>query len=217
MRKETIGDCTLYCGDCREILPEIRGVDAVITDPPYGIGCSGEFKSMAVNHKSIWRDARPRGYPDKEWDKTIFKEIDVLLNVGRKQIIFGGNYYRLPLTGGWLVWDKKVAMPTLSKCELAWTSFLRHTEILHYLWSGFRKEHPEERFHPTQKPEAVMRWCVSFLGEAEQVVLDPFMGSGTTGVACVNSGRRFIGVELNEGYFEIACRRVETAYQQEQR
>ena len=98
-------------------------------------------------------------------------------------------------------------MPTLSKCELAWVSFMEHTEIKHYLWAGFRKERSEERYHTTQKPLDIMRWCLQFLPEA-QIILDPFAGSGTTLVAAKQEGKKFIGIEISEKYCKIARDRL---------
>ena len=221
-RIEHIGDATLYLGDCLEILPTLGKVDAVVTDPPYGIGFDHENVSMSCGMRkdgsqrkyNAWAGARPKGYEAKDWDVKPDQSIfDAIFSASSDQIIWGGNYFGLPATGGWLVWDKMVTMTTLSKCEVAWTSCLGHIEIIHYLWAGFRKEKPEDRFHPTQKPAEVMQWCLGFLPGAE-TILDPFMGSGTTGVACANLGRHFIGIEIEEKYFDIACRRIELAYQQ---
>jgi site-specific DNA-methyltransferase (adenine-specific)/modification methylase len=212
MRKEVIGNCELYRGDCLDILPSLGVVDAVITDPPYGIGCDKEFVSMMQNKKACFKGAS--GYIKAEWDNKPIdkKHIDMMFAVSKNQIIFGGTYFDVPKTGGYLVWDKKVAMPTLSKCEFAWTSFLKHSEIFHHRWSGcFRdSEVGVKRVHPTQKPVALMKWCISLLRDAE-AILDPFMGSGTTGVACVETGRKFIGIEINEAYFDFACKRIADA------
>ena len=122
MRVEHIGDATLYLGDCVDVLPTLDKVDAVVTDPPYGIGWDKEKPAMSAGirkdgtkRKSMWRDQRPKGYSEKSWDKKISPEIfDLIFEVSKDQIIFGGNYYNLPPTGGWLIWDKEVVMPTLS-------------------------------------------------------------------------------------------------------
>jgi len=223
VRVEHIGDATLYLGDCLEVLPTLGKVDAVVTDPPYGIGWDHEHVGLSTGirvdgtrrYDASWKNkGNTEKYIKGQWDKKIAPEIfDLIFSVSKDQIIFGGNYYDLPQTGGWLVWDKEVLMPTLSKCEMAWTSMLQHTEIIHYLWSGYRKAEPTDREHPTQKPIAVMQWCLGFLPDAE-TILDPFMGSGTTGVACANLGRKFIGIEIEPKYFDIACKRIEIAYQQ---
>ena len=191
--------------------------DLVLTDPPYGINFDTEKESMSAmlrkdgTQRSCekWSNPTPKYYPKGDWDKkTPDKEyFDELIRVSQKQIIWGGNYFDLPKTGGWLVWDKGVVMPTLSKCELSWTSFLGHVEIIRYLWAGFRKEQPEERYHTTQKPVRVMDWCLS-LCECE-TVLDPFLGSGTTAVACERMGRNCVGIEISEEYCKIARKRVQ--------
>ncbi|MCK9569968.1 site-specific DNA-methyltransferase [Candidatus Pacearchaeota archaeon] len=221
-KRVEIGDAVLYLGDCLEILPTLGKVDAVITDPPYGIGVDHENVSMSCGMRKdgsqrkykAWAGARPKGYEAKDWDVKPDQSIfDAIFSASSDQIIWGGNYFGFPATGGWLVWDKMVTMTTLSKCEIAWTSFLGHIEIMHYLWAGFRKDKPEERFHPTQKPAEVMQWCIGFMPDAK-FILDPFMGSGTTGVACANLGRRFIGIEIEERYFDIACKRIKDAYAQ---
>jgi site-specific DNA-methyltransferase (adenine-specific)/modification methylase len=218
---ETIGNCELYLGDCLDILPALGTVDAVVTDPPYGIGCDKEFASMAQRGNKKWKNARITGYIPQDWDKAPIdkKYIDAMFKVSKNQIIFGGTYFDLPKTGGYLVWYKKVTMPTLSKCELAWTSFLKHSEFFQHAWAGFKRDSEVNirRLHPTQKPIALMKWCISLLPNGKnEIILDSFMGSGTTGVACVETGRNFIGIEINEKYFDIACKRIEKANQQEQ-
>jgi site-specific DNA-methyltransferase (adenine-specific)/modification methylase len=215
-----IGDATLYLGDCLDILPTIGPVDAVVTDPPYGIGFDRENLSMSCGMRvdgsqrkyNKWQRPMPKGYETKEWDTAPNRStFETIRKASRHQIIWGGNYFDLPITGGWLVWDKMVTMTSLSKCELAWTSCLGHIEIMRYLWAGFRKEKPEDRYHPTQKPVEIMQWCIGF---TEGTILDPFMGSGTTGVACARLGRKFIGIEIEPKYFDIACERISREYAQ---
>jgi site-specific DNA-methyltransferase (adenine-specific) len=204
-----IGDCVLYRGDCREILPTLGKVDAVVTDPPYGIsyvhGAEKRRHASLHNGKPIVGDDRP-------FDPAPFLAFPAVL--------FGANHFaaRLPAGGRWLVWDKRdgVGFNDQSDIEIAWCSGERRADrIFSHLWSGFSKasERGERRAHPTQKPVSVMRWCLGFLPDA-RTVLDPFMGSGTTGVACVREGRAFIGIEIDEGYFEIACKRIRDAYAQ---
>jgi DNA modification methylase len=211
----------LILGDCLQEMKKIpdKSIDLVLTDPPYGIGFDRENLSMSCGMRkdgsqrvyNKWTNPRAKGYETKNWDikptQDVFNEI---FRISKNQIIWGGNYFSLPATGGWLVWDKMVTMTSLSKCELAWTSFLGHIEIFHYLWAGFRKQKPEERYHPTQKPKEVMNWCIRFLPDI-QTILDPFMGSGTTGVACKELHRNFIGIEIEPKYFEIAKRRIDQA------
>jgi site-specific DNA-methyltransferase (adenine-specific)/modification methylase len=216
-RVETIGNATLYLCDCRDILQTLGKVDAVVTDPPYGIGeAAGKAKKRTCD-KTRWRNAKPSDYGDSDWDD---KPIDAtLIEAMRKkanwQIIFGGNYYSLPPTKCWLVWDKENGDTDFADCELAWTNIDKAVRRIRYLWNGFARANGEPRGdHPTQKPIGVMKWAIGHLPEPNQTILDPFMGSGTTGVAAVQMGRKFIGIEREERYFEIACKRIEQAQRQ---
>ena len=211
MDRVEIGDAVLYCGDCLEILPTLPKVDAVVTDPPYGIGES--------NEKNLSRGglARPTDYGAFNWDaEPISGELmDAVRAAGKWQIIFGGNYYQCPPASCWLVWDKENGENDFADCELAWTNLPKAVRRIRYMWNGMLRANKEKRGdHPTQKPVGVMSWCVGQLPEPSQTILDPFMGSGTTGVACANLGRKFIGIEIEPKYFDIACRRIENAYRQ---
>lgn len=202
MRKETIGDCTLYLGDCRDILPTLVPVDAVVTDPPYGIASTWKGGS---GHG--WGKATAEGSLRNEWDDEAPSAdlFDLLRSMSREQIIWGGNYFPLPPSRCWLVWNKPERNFTLAEAELAWTN---RDSVVRVIDSP-RSE--PGRLHPTQKPVAVMMWSVD---KTKGTVLDPFMGSGTTGVACANLGRSFIGIEREPSYFEIALRRIAQAYKQ---
>ena len=210
-RVEQIGDCTLYLGDCREILPTLAKVDAVVTDPPYGIG------EAAGRNASRGKLAVAKDYGTSSWDdKPIDDElIQVVRSSGRWNIIFGGNYYMLPPTSCWLVWDKINGDNDFADCELAWTNLPKAVRRIRYMWNGMLRANGEPRGdHPTQKPVGVMKWCIGHIPTDSNTILDPFMGSGTTGVACVNLGRRFIGIEIEPKYFDIACKRIEEATRQ---
>jgi DNA modification methylase len=207
MRKEVIGDCTLFLGDCIEIMPAIGKVGAVLTDPPYGIGA--DKAASKKKGKWGWTD-----FGDSDWDKSRPEKqvFDLMLAIAPEHIIWGGNYFTdfLPLRMRWLVWDKGQRDFSLADFEMAWTSQDKAARAFDYprvlaLQDG--------KQHPTQKPVELMRWCVRFLKDTA-TILDPFMGSGTTGVACVKLGRKFIGIEIDEGYFDIACRRIREAYAQ---
>ena len=199
-RIETIGDATLYLGDCMDILPTLPKVDAVITDPPYGLGkrmqggtwgAKTEFKEMV-----IWDNSPPE-----------IKNLIQLINVAEICVFWGGNYYGLPPSRCWLVWDKQNAVPTMADCEIAWTSLDANTK---------RFSHPVGRIlngHPSEKPLQLMKWTIETV-KANGVILDPFMGSGTTGVAAIQMGRKFIGIEREPKYFDIACKRIEQAVAQ---
>ena len=190
---------TLYCGDCLEILPELSGIDAVVTDPPYGIGQDGGRGHRKTSHAKIqekkeWDSCRP--------DRQVF---DMLLSTAPHQIIWGGNYFAdfLPPRMGWLYWQKLIG-GDFSDGELAWTS--RHGALKEFT---YRKTN-REMLHPTQKPLELMVWCLSFF-ESAQTIADPFMGSGTTGVACVKAAKRFVGIERERTYFDIAVKRIDAA------
>ncbi len=195
-----IGDATLYCGDCMDILPTLGKVDAVITDPPYGI--SANKQTLGKGKKEFDRGA--------DWDDSA-PDLELCIAAARVTCFWGGNYFsnQLPVTNDWLIWHKKNDGRSFSECELAWTNFGKQTRHLSHHWSG------EEKNHPTQKPLAVMLWCIEQAGEVD-TILDPFMGSGTTGVAAIQLGHRFIGIEREPKYFDIACKRIEQAYAQGQ-
>ncbi len=200
-RIETIGDATLILGDAREVLPTLGKVDAVVTDPPYGIGYTGNGGKGWVNRDAEWDNERPAS--------DLF---DAILTASRDQIIWGGNYFTdiLPPTMQWLVWDKGQRDFSLADCEFAWSSQRKAARIFDYARGKALQDGKE---HPTQKPVELMKWCLGFVPQAK-TILDPFMGSGTTGVACANLGRAFIGIEREPSYFDIACRRIEAAYRQ---
>jgi site-specific DNA-methyltransferase (adenine-specific) len=192
MRAEHIGNATLYLGHCMDILPTLPKVDAVITDPPYGLG-------SRLNGGS-WGNT-------PGWDDETALDIDALRNLGDVQVIWGGNYYPLPPSRGWLSWFKPDAPPSMANFELAWTNADRNARQFS---QSIAATNAERVGHPTQKPLALMKWCIEQAGNP-QTILDPFMGSGTTGVAAVQMGRKFIGIEREPKYFDIACKRIEDA------
>lgn len=199
-----IGDCTLYNADCLELLPLLGKVDAVVTDPPYGLG---DWNNRGTNALRPFDSEFTQA-----WDKPITRaHIEAIFNASKKQILWGGNYYSdlLPRTKQMLVWNKQIRGMHFNDCELAWCSGWREASRV-FDYSPSRME-PKQ--HQTQKPLALMEWCLGFISDAE-TILDPFMGSGTTGVACVKLGRKFIGIEIDKGYFDIACQRIEDAYKQ---
>lgn len=210
MTKQTIGDCTLYFGDCVDFVNQMPKDAALVTDPPYGIGENS--KKVASRGTKV---AKAKDYGDFDWDQSAPQDlVDMFRSMTKSHIIWGGNYFNLPPTSCYLVWDKQSGTTDFADCELAYTNMKKAVRIFRWLWSGYRRRGNEEREHPTQKPLELMKWCIDFLPDSE-IIIDPFMGSGTTGVACALRGRSFIGVERDKRYFEIACRRIEQAYQQQ--
>ena len=214
MKIERIGDCTLYLADCMDVLPTLDGVDAVVTDPPYGINLNTNNSRFSGGSEA---SKKKRG-TGKKYEKKIigdnkdFDPSEILL--GNRQIIFGWNNFanKLP-KGSCLIWVKRN--------DAAFGTFLSDAEIA-YMSGGcgvycFRDLSnagiTKDRKHPTQKPVSLMRWCLTHILDS-QTILDPFMGSGTTGVACVKEGRRFIGIEKDPEYFDIAVKRIGDAYKQ---
>lgn len=211
MREEIIGDCRLILGDCLEILPTLGKVDAVVTDPPYGIGYVHSGKGGKLARSTEFGGVKIVG-DDKPFDPTPFLGFPTV-------VLFGANHFseKLPSSSNWLIWDKRdgVCSNDQADCEIAWTNRGGPARLIRHLWNGMLKdsERGVSRVHPTQKPIAVMEWVIKQVGMPE-TILDPFMGSGTTGVACAKLGRKFIGIELEPKYFDIACRRIEEAYKQ---
>lgn len=204
MRIETIGDCTLYCGDANEIVPTLGKVDAVLTDPPYGIGADKAGAHSSIRDNGAWLSM---GWDNRRPSAETFEAV---LNAAPHCFIWGGNYFAdlLPASSGWLCWRKPQAETgfSLADIELCWSNlpFAARCRTIP------RRDGNE---HPTQKPVALMEWCLSFVPAAE-TILDCFAGVGTTGVACARLGRRFIGIEIEPHYFDIAVRRIEAAYKQ---
>jgi len=199
----------IHQGDCLTFLREMGGgsVDAIITDPPYGIGESSVKNSTRSKMVSV------KNYGNYSWDKKLEKVyIDEMLRVGRQQVIFGGNYYAdwLPASSSWVVWDK-LNSGDFADCELAWTSHKKAIRKFTYMWNGCFKQHPEERFHPTQKPLELMKWIVLNYTKPGDWILDPFAGSFTTGVACMLTGRNFIGIERDVNMIQIGEKRIKDA------
>lgn len=191
-------------GDCSATLPTLPVVDAMVSDPPYGIG-EAAGKNASRGDMAVARD-----YGDDEWDNAppSTELLDLCRSRGRTQVLFGGNYFRLPPARCWLVWDK-LNTGDFADCELAWTNLDRAVRRLAYRWNGMLRENNEERGqHPTQKPVGVMLWVLGLATKLDDVVLDPFCGSGTTGVACLRLGRRFIGIEREPKYAAVARERL---------
>lgn len=182
---------------------------SILTDPPYGIGIDGQKESIK-GKKSDRKGFAFKGWDNKTPESTVF---DLMFSVSDEQIIWGGNYFQDKINKvgrGWLLWDKDQHGLTMSDGEIAYSSLDMPFRIFKKNRSVLKKDGTQ---HPTQKPIELMKWCLDFLPESH-AILDPFMGSGTTGVACAKMGRKFIGIELDPDYFEIACERIRKAYDQ---
>ena len=202
-----MSEVKLYLGDCLEVMKSIpdKSVDAVITDPPYGIGIN-KSNRLSVS----------RGFGDDVWDsERVIEHMGFIADkFGCKDmVVWGGNYYAdvLPISRGWLIWDKVNKGRDFGEAELAWTN---HDSVIRK-YEKFPVNMDGGKLHPTQKPIEVIKWCMEYLELSDDTtILDPFMGSGTTGVACVQTGRNFIGIEIDPTYYAIAEKRIKDAQQQ---
>jgi site-specific DNA-methyltransferase (adenine-specific)/modification methylase len=208
---------TLYLGDCRDLFSKIRA-DAVITDPPYGI----DFSHGGNDHSGMGGGKWQTKFAGEKiiGDQVPFDPIP-LLSVAPMVILWGANHYadKLPPISSWLVWDKRASSHhtnDFADCELAWCSAGGVARMFRHHWDGMMRasEQGQPRVHPTQKPVALMKWCIVQEGSPTRI-FDPYMGSGTTGVAAVEMGLEFIGCEIEQRYFDIACKRIANAQKQQ--
>lgn len=182
--------------DCLNAMKGIpdKSVDLCLTDPPYGINL------------------------EKSWDKEpvrneILKEI---FRISKHQMIFGGNYFDLPKTESWIIWYKQPFLPQQAQCEMIWTSFKFKPKVFHYRYAGncegypgkLKVDYKKKSVHPAQKPLELMGHLIETYSKKEWSIIDPFLGSGSTGVAAKNLNRNFIGIEKDENYFQIARERI---------
>jgi len=203
MTSVIIGDATLYLGDCMDILPTLGKVDAVITDPPFGVGNFVQVSGNVRGELVTWNDAGP----SEEFFKLIKEK-------STHRIVWGANYFNCFEGAGGLVWVKNQPMPNMSKAEMASTSWGNKVELISLTWTNY--VNTKESDHPCERPVGLYKWCIKQVPKQPQTILDPFMGSGTTGVAAIQLGRKFIGIEREPKYFDIACKRIEQAVAQGQ-
>lgn len=197
-RVEILGRAVLVQADCRDILPLLPPVDAVVIDPPYGIGESaGKAKTRKRAGNAKW----VKDYGDDNWDDAPVDDDLIATLRGMSKC--------------WLVWDKLNGDTDFADCEIAWTNLPKAVRRIQFLWNGWNLGGGESRGdHPTQKPIGVMKWCIGHLPNPNDTILDCFLGSGTTGVASVMEGRSFVGIEANPEHFAAACKRIEDAQRQ---
>lgn len=203
MTFKQIGRASLYLGDCEELIPKLSFKRAsglsLVTDPPYGINI-GRSQRLSIS----------RGFDDEDWDdKPPSPQILMELVHFPEAIIWGGNYFGLPALRGWLIWDKLNEGRDFGDAELAWTNLDQVIRIFRLRPMNM----DGGKVHPTQKPVALMKFCLNFLTPAH-TVFDPYMGSGSTGVAAVQMGRDFIGIERSARHFDTACSRLDEAQRQ---
>jgi hypothetical protein len=200
---------TLYHGDCLEVLPSLSGVTALVTDPPYGIG----YKPTST---------RTKRSTTKDWDRIQGDERPFdpshLLNYP-KVVLFGANHYadRLPSSPGWLVWDKlngldskrEIGFNDSADVEMAWTNSPKPARIFSHRWMGLLRDSElhHKSLHPTQKPVVLMRWVLTATTGKDDLICDPYAGSGSTLVAAKDLGRKAIGIEIDEKYCETVAKR----------
>lgn len=208
-RIERIGDAILYLGDCCTILPCIDPVDAAITDPPFGVGnfvqTTGRIMGRGANRGAAveWNDVPP----PPEFFAALREKTT-------HRIIWGANFFNcFEDRGGAIIWDKCQRMPNFSKADIASCTHFQKTEIVRIPWTNFTVTHEAVTDHPCERPVALYEWCINYLPRVESVI-DPFLGSGSVGVACVNLGKRFVGIERDPKYFDQACERIAAAYSQ---
>jgi site-specific DNA-methyltransferase (adenine-specific) len=194
------GCCTIYHGDCREILPTLDKVDLVLTDPPHGI--ADKWKG-GFGHG--WGNARSVAPERNAWDAAIpdGETMDAVVSAGKLAIVWGGNYFPLPPSRCWLIWNKPERGFSLAEAEMAWTNADNVVRVC----DANRSD--TGRIHPTQKPLKLMRWCMGLSwSKNAKTILDPFMGSGTTLRAAKDLGVKCIGIEREEKYCAIAVKRL---------
>jgi site-specific DNA-methyltransferase (adenine-specific) len=208
------GRARLICGDCRDYLP--IECDAVVTDPPYGIsynpggGGGGYRRKDGSRYEKTFTGKDLVLHDNEPFDPAH------ILSMDKPSCLWGGNHYasRLPDSPCWLIWDKRCGTTRndFADCEIAWTNTKAPARVLRHLWNGMLKdsERGVTRIHPTQKPVAVMAWCMVEMKLPEgATVLDPYMGSGTTGIACIRTNRRFIGIEKDPQHYATALDRIQ--------
>jgi DNA modification methylase len=229
IERVTIGNSMLYLGDCRDVINDLQ-FDSIVTDPPYGLSkilnrswdAFEKIKNKKQRRKTLhsggtW--AAKEIYQDVDWDNET-PNLTFLLKLNVPSMFFGGNYFAdLPPSRKWIVWFKGAThyRRSFAELELCYCNFDGNARIIEHIPdfnkgfvnNGSRKQ----KVHPTQKPVAVMRFCISELPKGcGNIICDPYMGSGTTGVAAIQMGRAFIGIEQKKKYFDIACKRIEQAY-----
>ena len=207
--KVVIGNAELWHGDCREVLPLLPRFAAVVTDPPYGLG---DILHKSGKNNSRWGKFFEAGPPT--WDRaTVDDGVKAAIAQAARAVVWGGQFYMLGPARCLLTWNKIIRNWSSCEAEHAWTNLDKPNRVFDYSHGQLATE--GKHYHPTQKPVPLMAWCLDQAGRPA-TVLDPFMGSGSTGVACVQLGLAFTGIERERGYFDAACERISRAQAQGQ-
>lgn len=200
----------IILGDCLEVMKEMadKSVDLVLTDPPYGINYD-VIQDKIANSGRISNGGKWKEYNDKKWDAKTPDRVyfDEMLRIGKHQIIWGGNYFDLPRHSTWLIWNK-IQRGYMTAGEMAWTSFNKSIYIFDMSRADAYINKTDGKFHPTQKPVLLFEWCLERFTKEDDIVFDPFLGSGTTAIACKHLKRKYIGVEIEPKYVKIANDRL---------
>jgi len=201
----------LIHGDCMEYMATLKDneFDLAVVDPPYGIGEDGK-----TNHSRETKGIKPTMFTPKDWDKSPPppEYFDELMRVSKRQIIWGGNYFDLPPSSCWLVWDKINYGSHFADCELAWTNLKTAVRQFRFMWNGMLQgdmKHKQKRIHPTQKPIQLYQWIFDKYAKKGWRILDTHLGSGSSAIAAHDSGLDFVGIELDGDYFQAAKDRLE--------
>lgn len=212
------GLITIFCGDSRSIVPQMPVFDLLATDPPYGINVARKgtvgTNLKPGNKRKGWKVNAPcTQFAPVTWDSAQPPawELQMLLAHSRQAVLWGGNFYEdLDRASCWLVWDKVNGTTSFADCELAWTNYKKAVRMFRWRWNGMLQQdmkNKEKRVHPTQKPVALMEWCISHAKDPKSI-LDPYMGSGSTLVAAQRLGIRAVGIDRERSYCEAAVERL---------
>jgi DNA modification methylase len=209
-REEVLAEgVRLICGDCREILPTLGKVDAVITDPPFGVGNFVQTTGRKMGRGTGY--GRSVAWNEEGPPPEVF---EMLRGMSKHRIIWGANFFNcFEDRGGAIVWVKKQSMPNFSKADIASCTHFQKTEVVEIPWTNFTVAQKAETDHPCERPVDLYTWCINYLPPCRSI-LDPYTGSGSVGVAAVKMSRSFVGIERDPGYFDAACKRIERASKQ---
>nr|DAP86335.1 MAG TPA: adenine-specific methyltransferase [Caudoviricetes sp.] len=195
-------------GDCLEYMRQLpdKSIDLIVTDPPYGKkadkGTNGFGQAKNRRYAGGWDNKRP--------EKEVFDE---MRRISKNMVIFGANYFAdmLPSSNCWIFWDKKGEVKfqnPFADGELIYTTFKKPVKRIVFRQQGFITDSKDERYHPTQKPSELVAQLIEMFSDEGGIIFDPFIGSGTTAIAAIRTGRKYIGCEINEEFWQICEERI---------